>query len=903
MPVIQFKDVWEMYKIKFVIDGKVSWEDFWALRGVNFEVEKGETLGIIGENGAGKSTILKLIMGMLKPDRGEINASGRISGLLELGAGFQPEITGRENIYLSAGLFGLSQNQIEDKYEEIVSFADIGKFINAPVKCYSQGMFVRLAFAIAIHIDPDILLIDDTLAVGDEHFQRKCIKKIFELKEQGKTIIFVTHDMNMLSRLCKRALFLKDGKIVKDDAIDNIIPLYAQTSGAKEGVGILEKGLLHLVFNNGRLFLNWRNKLLTPNSGAYAVFLAGNKWYNSLQADWDIKKENDNKLIATGKFYQLALTQIWRLELADGYIIKWDIEMESDDPLEIQEGCVNIMLTDAYTRWLTSSEKGDFPDIGDKDRKWQALLEGNIFRRCIGVEGKEISDGRVPSLFFEQSDSFRTQAQISNTDYLSNCRVLQYKTLGIQNYTLTRANRFIYFSGKMSLDIPDIDNYLNSIQDEFILSNGRLRLTFNNDECILAWDGINLTKSSHMGTSIYTKGRWYSSNSAHWEIKKERENKLIARGKWRNLPIVQVWEIGMNNESSLEWKINMQVDEELDIEEQYAWFMCCKDYEYSFSEYGTEKFPELFLESQMDMLQKCIPDGVIGLKSKNNRFPTISLKFSKELNNFAKIFNSDFYNKARILRIDRVEPEQKVKFLPGEYPCFALEVILNKESFIEDSANTMQDSKLKFIFDKGKGRIFWYGMELTKKLGFYTSLRSNGRWHDSSSSAIWKIVENSKQAIKVFGKWLYLPIKQYWEITFKEDNIVEFCIKMEAEKEIEIDRLQTNIMLLERYREWITDKERGPFPLFKKDIGDDWDCIKCIREESEYIGVFENTVDKIDLPSILFSPRQSNSDYCLNIINSDIYHRGRVLQCLNNKQTKIIPGEYPYFRGSLIIKT
>ncbi len=133
---------------------------------------------MIGENGAGKSTILKLIMDMLKPDKGGVKVTGRVSGLLELGAGFQTELTGRENIYSSAAFFGLTKNQIKDKYDDIVQFASLGRFINAQIKCYSQGMFVRLAFAIAIHIDPDTLLIDDTLAVGDEHFQRKCIKNI-----------------------------------------------------------------------------------------------------------------------------------------------------------------------------------------------------------------------------------------------------------------------------------------------------------------------------------------------------------------------------------------------------------------------------------------------------------------------------------------------------------------------------------------------------------------------------------------------------------------------------------------------------------------------------------------------------------------------------------------------------
>ncbi|MCM8780965.1 MAG: ABC transporter ATP-binding protein [Candidatus Omnitrophica bacterium] len=402
MAIIEFINVWEMYRIKFVTDGKVSWENFWALKDISFEVAQGETLGIIGENGAGKSTILKLIVGMLKPDRGQINVEGRVSGLLELGAGFQPELTGRENVYLNAGLFGLSRPQIEARYEEVVHFADIGRFIDAPVKFYSQGMFVRLAFAIAIHIDPDILLIDDTLAVGDEHFQRKCIKKIFEIKEQNKTILFVTHDMNMLRRLCKRALFLREGRIIKDGLVDTVVPLYTQIVGTREGVGILEKKSLSLIFNNGRLFLNWQDKLLTSNFGIHTVFLMNDKWYSSSQADWEVEIEDRNKLIAKGKFYQLALTQIWNLEIRDNYDIKCDIELDSEGPYEIPEAYTNIMLISDYTDWLTTTEKGEFPVIDDKIKNWQALLDTSIPVRCIVVKTDDSStDSKIPSLVFK----------------------------------------------------------------------------------------------------------------------------------------------------------------------------------------------------------------------------------------------------------------------------------------------------------------------------------------------------------------------------------------------------------------------------------------------------------------------------------------------------------------------
>ena len=188
-------------------------EDFWALREVSFAVEPGETLGIIGENGSGKSTTLKLISRILEPTSGRITVNGRVSALLELGAGFHPDLTGRENIYLNASLLGFSRREIRRKTESIIAFAELERFIDIPVRHYSSGMFMRLGFAIAIHVDPDILLTDEVLAVGDESFQRKCLEKIAELQRSGKTILFVSHDMNAVRSLCSRVLWLHQGRV------------------------------------------------------------------------------------------------------------------------------------------------------------------------------------------------------------------------------------------------------------------------------------------------------------------------------------------------------------------------------------------------------------------------------------------------------------------------------------------------------------------------------------------------------------------------------------------------------------------------------------------------------------------------------------------------------------------
>jgi lipopolysaccharide transport system ATP-binding protein len=184
---------------------------FWALNDVSFEVSRGETVGIIGRNGSGKSTLLQMICGTLEPTSGTVETRGRVAALLELGAGFNPEFTGRENVYMNATVLGLSQNEIQSRFEDIAAFADIGDFIEQPVKHYSSGMYARLAFAVAINVDPSILIVDEALSVGDEPFQRKCFARIEEIKRNGATILFVSHSSSAITALCDRAILLHKG--------------------------------------------------------------------------------------------------------------------------------------------------------------------------------------------------------------------------------------------------------------------------------------------------------------------------------------------------------------------------------------------------------------------------------------------------------------------------------------------------------------------------------------------------------------------------------------------------------------------------------------------------------------------------------------------------------------------
>ena len=201
-------------KEKLIHIGRVPYEDLWALRDVSFDVKEGETVGILGRNGSGKSTVLKCVCGVLQPTDGQVVVRGKLAGLLELGAGFQQDLSGRENIYLNGSMLGLSKREVDRLFDDIVDFAELGQFIDNQVKFYSSGMYVRLGFAVAVNVDPDVLVVDEVLAVGDERFQRKCMDRIKRFQREGRTILFVSHSPDQVRAICDRAVVLSDGEMV-----------------------------------------------------------------------------------------------------------------------------------------------------------------------------------------------------------------------------------------------------------------------------------------------------------------------------------------------------------------------------------------------------------------------------------------------------------------------------------------------------------------------------------------------------------------------------------------------------------------------------------------------------------------------------------------------------------------
>ena len=259
----------------FVVRGRTEATDVWALRDVSLRVEPGEAVGLIGRNGSGKTTLLRLVAGIIKPTGGRVAAEGRIGSLLELGAGFHPDFSGRENVFLNGSIHGLKRATIRERFDEIVAFAELEGAIDRPVRTYSSGMYMRLGFAIAAFLDADVLLLDEVFAVGDEAFQRKCFGKIFEFKQRGGTIVFVSHDASAVERLCGRAVLLRHGQVAYDGPTHEALVRYrrqlaAELDPAERAAGLREWGTGEAAIAEARL--------VGPGGEERAQFLSGEKF-------------------------------------------------------------------------------------------------------------------------------------------------------------------------------------------------------------------------------------------------------------------------------------------------------------------------------------------------------------------------------------------------------------------------------------------------------------------------------------------------------------------------------------------------------------------------------------------------------------------------------------------------
>ena len=451
MSMIKAESLWEKYRIKFIIDGKVTWEEVWALEDVSLDVEAGEVVGVIGQNGAGKTTFLRLLAGVLVPDKGEVAVNGRVSAIMELGAGLNPEFTGRENILLNVRVYGIKEETLEQKVEEIIAFSNLGRFIDAPIKYYSQGMYMRLAFSLAIFVEPDILLIDDILAVGDEEAQQKCRQKIVELKRAGKTIILVSHDMGIINKLCDRVVLFDRGKLIKKGPPQEVVPYYLESVGEKTGIASLEEGGLRVVFNNGRVIVVYLQQHISSSTGGYySLFDNVFKFHSpSTNLSWKVVSVSSSELAAEGRNSEEGdILESFRITLRDGAL---DIHVSSKGVSSKQHN-FSLFLLPAYDCWSFSDQEGVFPGFVHRTN-WHDFGVDIPSGEKLGIFSS--SDNPPPGLVFE-TKSEGDILKIFNSGYEQESRIIHLSPVSARDLCL---------SFKVYPKKEDFENYLTQVRE------------------------------------------------------------------------------------------------------------------------------------------------------------------------------------------------------------------------------------------------------------------------------------------------------------------------------------------------------------------------------------------------------------------------------------------------------
>jgi len=361
---VAVKNVSENYRVKFSYPEKTIERKVTAIEDINLTIYKGEALAVLGPNGAGKTTLLKTIAGIIKPDTGEIVVNGNVRGIFELEAGFIPELTGYGNIKM---VLNLCEIQDESILRNIIEFSELKDFIYAPLKTYSQGMYLRLAFSVAIHTNPEILIIDDILAVGDFHFQKKCIAKIKDIISSGKTVILVTHNFDLAGSLCERCIVLERGRIFAQGSLQEVKNLFTDLSGNLWGIACIKNKKMDLVFNNGRIILRYKNQPITADLGIFASYKRGNGVLYSTDLSWEATEEL-NQLEAQGAYGDSSVCT-FRIKISEENI---NFILESEFPgIEF-----NLMFSDIYSKFQAKNEILDLPLMnGDLMGEWQKGTE------------------------------------------------------------------------------------------------------------------------------------------------------------------------------------------------------------------------------------------------------------------------------------------------------------------------------------------------------------------------------------------------------------------------------------------------------------------------------------------------------------------------------------------------
>lgn len=652
-------------------------ESMAALRDISFTVEHGEALGIIGANGSGKSTLLKLLAGVTVPSSGRVDVRGRVASLLELGAGFHPLLTGRENIYLNARILGVGRAQVNRVFDSIVEFSGIEDFIDNPVNTYSSGMFVRLGFAVAVHTDPDIFLVDEVLSVGDEEFQRKCRTRIGELREQGKTIVFVSHDLSIVNTLCNRVILLSRGKMISRGTPRDTIDFYLRQIGRDAGIHTFAQGAIEAIFCHGRISVFRDQREVSAPNGFRMNLQCMEQWHESLKADWVVEERGADFCRARGRMSRLPVSLIWDMRIEDGRLV-WKIDVECEHEVELRLMTADLFWPPAFSHWQYGERTGIFPNILPGDLNWMDVVQGDPKIRETAALPQDDSE-LAPALVSLGTDSPYLSLGWMNADYVCGARVLQATSCRAETVARFRPGRHELMTLNVDLGMTreQMAERMRRILEqaqlrerEKIIAVGALQARFDAGKVVLTYDGEPVSAFLHFYASMLISNLWNDSANLQWSPHEREGDVLRVRGESRRFPYTQVWELHPA-EGGVRIRILIEVREPMDVTEYHASVVLRPEYTHWETPHESGAYPE-FEKGQEDWRHANRVYAVgTHAKAMGETLPSVTLSVATtELAFHMTAINTGYHENARVLQALRTPDAGQLHFDRGTHLYF-----------------------------------------------------------------------------------------------------------------------------------------------------------------------------------------------------------------------------------------
>lgn len=847
--------------------------EVWALKDINFSVKKGEIIGIIGENASGKTTILRIISGITVPSSGKVVVKGKVAGLLDLGAGFHPELTGRENIYLDAALYGLNKQDTDVVFEEILKFSGLEAAIDSQVKTYSQGMLVRLGFSVSVHVKPDIFLIDDSLAVGDEEFQRKCLARISAMNKQGTTVVIVSHDLDSLSRIANRGILLKNGQMVKDDSIDKSILRYVQAVGEKNSIACIDQGQLSVIFNNGKIVLLWDGKPITCDFGGYLSVKVLDKWLMSWQANWQMVKTEKDSFLMQGKWPNSGLNAEFQVKARSESEFECIGKINFGNNLKADKAVFGFMFNHKYIQYLDGNRLKQIQDQENSaDRQWQDLYRTDQ-RDALLVLGASDQAPAVWASF--EIDDLNGFGLIQTKGKSFEASVIQMQVLLAEELNVSCKTVIQLLNKK------ELEQKLKEEQEKVSISKHNLSIKLE-QKCAHFFIGQQqITKAAGIRFGFEYQNHLYNLFDGQWKIRKNSSSEFLINSQFTAQGLSAELNLSLtDNELLIRLNLDNQQGEKREISSIQINADLIDEYNSYFS-----------LDQESNFLAATEFDEKIILKEPNCGF----IGFNHQGRDHCGIvFKTNDSGQINLYNSRREIGARRVQIISDDSGLINLDIIIIKQPLEKqkillnlrerfNAENLLANDILRIDCSQDKIKLFLGSFEITALSGFISEVFINKRWYELHG--VVKKIEKKDNFLFITIQRKFPDITEYWELELSQQSI-NWNVYLAIPEQISDFEYKIGIMLNLEFLQWINAYEKGSFlknaaEMQKVELEElNSRLLGVSADDPSYCVLFENNSladEQSYMPLLQESPQARVLNFLIKIVTKDWENKKKIV--------------------------